>query len=655
MVTSWSTTNTAATVVLNNPICTASSQYSTYSVNNIISGSSPWLAGTSDSSPWVIIQNPVAFIPTGFLLYPDTTNGATAWQWSPATITVSASNNGTSWTTVGTLTSHSWTGASVNVITVNTSGVSYSYWKFAFTVSGSSYTGLQQILPTTGYWPGSQLTAYPLAAGSVFSSRTITTNLTYFETVIGTIFSTVGVGICVSGRSATATTLPGADAYSVGYLSTGVVQINGTTIATLSSYTSGATIGIAVDLTAQLIWFTLNGSTWNSGLSGTQNPSTIQGGISLTTMSYLSPRWATVGGAAISGNIGYSFNISVPSLSAGAAVMLASAGFVPGNSVNPAVISGLTSPTTLAINGPAGATGWTGVVGTLTSTGTGPFVYSTQQNMNGYPYTLITIPATSGTATLVRSAGNVLSNSSSGSAQLSTTPTTGSIVIFQWIGIGTVTGYLGSGVAGASGSGSTPYGSTYTYNTYIWTADGVTNPTLSFSSGSNCSVAIYNWTNVNTSGITATQGYLTGTNPITANFSSSSFVYTIPTNFSSIDMTNTIANNSIPKQYNTTPVTRPSPVGNASTYLLPQINSGGQFFPAGPITHATGVIQENGTPVAGRTVRIYDGTTGVLLGGAISGASGTFSIPALGRSQVTLVATDPTTYQAQAFDRITPQ
>lgn len=82
--------------------------------------------------------------------------------------------------------------------------------------------------------------------------------------------------------------------------------------------------------------------------------------------------------------------------------------------------------------------------------------------------------------------------------------------------------------------------------------------------------------------------------------------------------------------------------------------NGGAFTPAGPVATIAGVTEENGALVNGKTVMLFDAASGLLLGSAVSAGAGAFSIPALGRGNVLAVAFDPTTYQAIAFDRLTP-
>ncbi len=78
------------------------------------------------------------------------------------------------------------------------------------------------------------------------------------------------------------------------------------------------------------------------------------------------------------------------------------------------------------------------------------------------------------------------------------------------------------------------------------------------------------------------------------------------------------------------------------------------FSPAGPITAISGTIKEEGVAVVGRKVQVYDRDSGELLGEMLSGVAGVYSIPAMGRSKVRVVASDPTNYNSLAADYVTP-
>ncbi len=78
------------------------------------------------------------------------------------------------------------------------------------------------------------------------------------------------------------------------------------------------------------------------------------------------------------------------------------------------------------------------------------------------------------------------------------------------------------------------------------------------------------------------------------------------------------------------------------------------WSPAGTGTNAAGTVKEGAVLVASKKVWVLDNKTKLLLGTALSDGSGVFSIPALGRSLVDVLAEDPTTFQAQIYDRVIP-
>jgi hypothetical protein len=105
----------------------------------------------------------------------------------------------------------------------------------------------------------------------------------YFEVV-----TTVNAGNIMIGL-ANANYLPSTNALvfntldSVGYWATnGNVETNGTVLATASTYSNGDTVSIAVDLGAMLLWVRADAGNWNN--SGTANPATGTGGISLASL-----------------------------------------------------------------------------------------------------------------------------------------------------------------------------------------------------------------------------------------------------------------------------------------------------------------------------------------------------------------------------------
>lgn len=105
----------------------------------------------------------------------------------------------------------------------------------------------------------------------------------YFEfTATNVVGNTYRTGLANSG--ANLTTALGGNSNGVGYQSnTGAVNIGGLSVGTAAIYTTGNTIGVAVDFTGKLIWFAINGGNWNN--SALANPATGTGGFSLSSLS----------------------------------------------------------------------------------------------------------------------------------------------------------------------------------------------------------------------------------------------------------------------------------------------------------------------------------------------------------------------------------
>lgn len=92
----------------------------------------------------------------------------------------------------------------------------------------------------------------------------------YFEVKISAVGGGSEVGIATA-----------AEADSWYYLSTGQIGHNGSGVASGSSFTSGDTISVAVDVSSDLIYFAKNGA-WQAG----GNPSLGTGGISIAASSW---------------------------------------------------------------------------------------------------------------------------------------------------------------------------------------------------------------------------------------------------------------------------------------------------------------------------------------------------------------------------------
>jgi len=103
----------------------------------------------------------------------------------------------------------------------------------------------------------------------------------YFEVVTTSGTPRVGVAQSAPGTSYRNSNL-GADVLSLGYDSGGSVYVNGSSVATLASWSAGANIGVAIDTGLQAIWFRVNGGNWNNNAS--YSPVTGVGGISLSSL-----------------------------------------------------------------------------------------------------------------------------------------------------------------------------------------------------------------------------------------------------------------------------------------------------------------------------------------------------------------------------------
>ena len=104
-----------------------------------------------------------------------------------------------------------------------------------------------------------------IATGSITTAQRF-----YWEVTINAQGGSTGVGL---GNSSFATaSFLGGDGNSLCYFFSGSVFNGGSGIASIASFTTGAIIGVAYDFNAKLVWFTLNGTTWNNDVIGNQNP-----------------------------------------------------------------------------------------------------------------------------------------------------------------------------------------------------------------------------------------------------------------------------------------------------------------------------------------------------------------------------------------------
>lgn len=122
----------------------------------------------------------------------------------------------------------------------------------------------------------------------------------YFE-LTATTWNTTNdqVGLALSTATfSTASATPGKAMVNGG----GAVWVNGVNTGTgLGTISSGTVVGIAVDLTANLIWFRIApAGNWNA--SGTANPATGTGGISISAIA--GTLYPTFGGGAANSQVG---------------------------------------------------------------------------------------------------------------------------------------------------------------------------------------------------------------------------------------------------------------------------------------------------------------------------------------------------------------
>lgn len=143
----------------------------------------------------------------------------------------------------------------------------------------------------------------------------VTTGKYYFEILIN---AASGGGLEVIGLGNASTALGnflGFTVNSIGWLRDNRVISNNSLITNINTWTTGDTLSVAVDLTAQLIWFRVNAGNWNN--NGSANPATGVGGISISGMA-AGPYFAAYTSGAINSQAtanfgGSAFAQSVPS------------------------------------------------------------------------------------------------------------------------------------------------------------------------------------------------------------------------------------------------------------------------------------------------------------------------------------------------------
>lgn len=104
--------------------------------------------------------------------------------------------------------------------------------------------------------------------------------LLYWECSFDVLTSSyVGAGLSIAGKSLIG--YVGDDAGSLGFISDGSRFTGGSATTTLSAFSNGDVLCMALDLTHNKVWVRKNNGAWNSAVGGTQDPATNAGGISL--------------------------------------------------------------------------------------------------------------------------------------------------------------------------------------------------------------------------------------------------------------------------------------------------------------------------------------------------------------------------------------
>jgi hypothetical protein len=143
---------------------------------------------------------------------------------------------------------------------------------------------------------GGNLVATSSGTGTACATRNLTSALSYFETTASTLTGTGAVGLVNRSYNTGSGNILGSDANGVGFKSNGAVVINGTTITTIQTYSTSSVIGVAINASLLLLWFTTNGTTWNNDIIANQNPVGNVGGISYSTMTLGPPLVPAVSG-----------------------------------------------------------------------------------------------------------------------------------------------------------------------------------------------------------------------------------------------------------------------------------------------------------------------------------------------------------------------
>lgn len=130
---------------------------------------------------------------------------------------------------------------------------------------------------TKGGTPGKVVTS--TAISSAAEGTRWMTGPTYFEMRPLALSGIVGVGLASMAFAHGAAAL-GTGLMNVVYNSNGQVRFNNTTLTTISPFVQGDLVCVAYNPSLALIWFKVNGGSWNN--NGLANPVTLVGGIDIT-------------------------------------------------------------------------------------------------------------------------------------------------------------------------------------------------------------------------------------------------------------------------------------------------------------------------------------------------------------------------------------
>lgn len=162
--------------------------------------------------------------------------------------------------------------------------------------AGIAFTLLQNNYPTT-FDPANKTANTTLSGGGLIATITAvgdngvrsivgaSAGKKFLECAMTTTTGSAGDRIFgISNDSLPVGQGPGFDLDSIGVNGDGVVKLNGSTVATVSAFVQGDTLGLAIDFDNEKIWFRTNGGDWNDDVIGNENPATNTGGISFSSL-----------------------------------------------------------------------------------------------------------------------------------------------------------------------------------------------------------------------------------------------------------------------------------------------------------------------------------------------------------------------------------